>query len=647
MNLLVFIAQFFIVFIYAILFLTGGRFLISIIYKNKLPVSFINGSGFFLGIGVFLTVTRTISYFIGNLKYSIISSTVFIMILGSPVIFNYIKQKDNKLAWFGGPSIHKVFFNLISLALLYLLILLFWLYPVDGTFDVVYNMTVQRSDARSGNKPGEVTLTPIRENMLDSKLTGVNSRLFYNMGSLHSGRSAILTEWMFQNNYIPVVNQNYGQSILASLSLFFGFTEYGVMMFLNFWLYFCILYFGVLSYGIFKIFIPSNFYAKFATFLFMTGNTALSLANILVVDAGNPWILNGYPDFLIGLSSLFSMLVIFIFLPDSVVNRKKYIVYSIVGVMFIVFGFSYNLSAPQNTVLSIGAFMTVFAYKIWTNNIKLKTIHALSAALFFLGSVCGAWMGGLLTPKNLQDNYSIPSILSLSNFKGPVLKLSVYLPFDYPYKKNYFGWLPGLLPPYADPFPDEFISQSNKQSSLTVQYIAKEGNIQAVQEMLWSRIEMMIWTAMTTAIRVAFFPLLGFICFGFLLYSIQKENHQPDSPALQLVDLRLFWIITFLFFAFSFILNFLFEYRGLKWPLTRFMAPGYAAGMFFFILWFHLWVQKFKFKSMYWAMLAFVMSTGPLARMMDIIVANIFAPNEFYSLKYKILLLLSHRFIKM
>ncbi|MBF0135250.1 MAG: hypothetical protein HQL65_03360 [Magnetococcales bacterium] len=646
MNLLVFIAQFFIVFIYAILFLTGGRFLISIIYKNKLPVSFINGSGFFLGIGVFLTVTRTISYFIGNLKYSIISSTVFIMILGSPVIFNYIKQKDNKLAWFGGPSIHKVFFNLISLALLYLLILLFWLYPVDGTFDVVYNMTVQRSDARSGNKPGEVTLTPIRENILDSKFTGVNSRLFYNMGSLHSGRSALLAEWMFQNNHIPILNQNYGHSVLSSITLFFGLAEYGVMMFLNIWLYFSMIAFGVLSYGIFRIFIPSTLYAKIAAFLFMTGNTALSFANILVVDTGNPWIMNGYPDSLIGLGSFLSLLVIFMFLSEAGQGNRNLVLHGVAGVVFLLFGFTSNLLAAQNIVLMLGLFSVFSVYKIFVKS-KIKSLHAMAAIFFLIGSVCGAWMGGMLTPKKLQDSYNIPSMRGLSNLKGPVLKLSVYLPFNYPYPKNYFGWLPGLLPPYAEPFPDEFILQADKNSSLAIQYIMKEKNVQAFQEILWSRMEMMIWTAITTAFRVAFFPILGFVFLGSLLYSLGKKQIQSHPLLPQLTQMHLFWTMGLLVFVFAFTLNFLFEYHGLKWELTRFLAPGYAMGMIFFILWFHFMVEKFQYNRLYWTILAFIMSVGPLLRMIDIVHANVFSVNTFDNLAYRISLLLSHQFIKM
>ena len=179
---------------------------------------------------------------------------------------------------------------------------------------------------------------------------------FAMIGSLHSVRYVNLAQFILDNNYIPVIGQNTGQSTLAYVVLAMG-AKSGYIALTTF-LVSSIMFLSMIIYSLFNIYLKNKTFSIIATFIFFTANTALSTSHILIIDSGSPFFLNGYTDTLVGIFIILMLTIIynkFSQLEKLNLSHSTLILFLLVGTFYV---------APQNILLIIGVFTTLIILRI-------------------------------------------------------------------------------------------------------------------------------------------------------------------------------------------------------------------------------------------------------------------------------------------
>jgi hypothetical protein len=168
------------------------------------------------------------------------------------------------------------------------------------------------------------------------------------IGSLHSGKYAWLSNFINTCNFIPILGQNTGQSILT---YFTGFilNNSKPYLYLYLWLIFTLFFLSIYFFSFLReyFFLKKNI-SLLGVFFIMFGGTALSFTHIMVIDSGNPFILNGYSDTLFGVFSVTLAYNIFV----NIKEEKKLLLADIFLISLLLGG---NLfMAPQNIIFFLG-----------------------------------------------------------------------------------------------------------------------------------------------------------------------------------------------------------------------------------------------------------------------------------------------------
>ena len=237
-------------------------------------------------------------------------------------------------------------------------------------------------------------------------ISGVNSLV----GSLHSPRYANIALYIIENNNIPILAQNYSQSVFISIPHYFGLNSYlfSLMFFLTINIFFLIYLINILLQSYFS----NNFEVNLCIFFITLGCFSIPNNFYLLIDSGWPILLNGYSDSIIGISTF---ILVFIYIKDNEEENLTYRFYALIGLICF-FWFS---NAIQNLL-----YLSVLCF---THKLVNKKNKYLLFLIPFL--ILGIISGGMITPSKLQNKDKIPGAKVLNNEVRNTLNFKPGLPY--------------------------------------------------------------------------------------------------------------------------------------------------------------------------------------------------------------------------
>lgn len=375
---------------------------------------------------------------------------------------------------------------------------------------------------------------------------------------VHSFRAANIAEHILFSNSIPVLNQNIGQSLLASSMYLYA--HIGLQAILVFQLSFCMSFMILLFYGHYLKFITvSN--SKFSNLffcLFIFGSPSLSFFYSSVLDTESIIFLISNVDTVIGLS------LFLIFLGHIYSTRSDIIS---IGDCFFIFlnGFFWNLFASQNVIIMMFLliFMFFLVHKFHFSRIKILLI----IFIFTLSSLIGSQvLGGFL--KMGYINHSIPGLMSVSSasshplveFRIPRLSESGSSTYE---KFKYF------LSTHLD-------EERSDISSTISNDVAKTFSVDN------KNIFFVYFGKILLSIKLLFYPILA-ICLIYFLRRASSSRISSFPSLIRLVHSDYFLFIyhssVFLFVVGS-IISSCFIFRGYTFELSKFLSIGLFFMMF-------------------------------------------------------------------
>ena len=469
---------------------------------DSYPLPLQAGLGYFFGMAMFLSLWRISARILGNAKISLALSAILLLLF---VLWRFRMGFRTAGDRPGKPCIVRAVLAavlfLTFLAAFFAYILLYWVQPFSE--------------------------------LLPTSM----------IGSLHSGRYANIATYILEKNSIPVLNQNYGQSILSSIPMFFGFNS--PFLALNFWLSTSLIFLFFTAYGLFRWFGLSEGRSLAGTFMLMFGNTALSLTHVLVIDSGSPFVFNGYTDSIFSIGSMIGFLLLLQrYYRDDL--RSVFHASLLISALCV----SWNVASSQNVILSI-VLLAVVVGVVWLRK-RLSWKHALLGVLVVVMSAAGSVMGGMLSPKSLQGTVDIPGAMKVE--KQGYTGISPAFPY----------WR-GIAGNWQFSMSDHSVSRKELFDD-----VRANKSMDALHE-LYYRAE----TDLFSVIRVSFFPILGIV----MLWRIAKRMKAAGPHVLKdLCFVSAFTLLCGIAISYSIMLN------GYKWELTRFLIPGYLLGLVSFVV---------------------------------------------------------------
>ena len=396
-----------------------------------------------------------------------------------------------------------------------------------------------------------------------------NPEFINNVGSLHSGKYVWLSNFINTCNFIPILGQNTGQSILTYFTGFI-FNHSKPYLYLYLWLTFTLCFLSIYLFS----FLREYFFLKkkislLGVLFIMFGGTALSFTHILVIDSGSPFILNGYSDTLFG---VFSVMIAYA-IVSNIKEGRKLLPFDIF-IILLLLGGNYFMS-PQNIIFFLGSLPFFLFDRSINLNLKIKFL-----IIFFISLVYFVPQGGMLTPTFFQDKIESAEMLNLSSRanieKG--ITLSPGYPFFYDGIQNW------------------------KSGQISLLHEAKQ-----MKKNLPTSLFSFIWIiekVIINSLIVLFFPILGLVlamCWQKMYNKVSNKFHSREKVIFltNYTSLALIFGISF---------TFIFSINGYKWELTRFMIPFITFGMiaYFISLWNFL-----KFRKIFYFLVLFSL-IGPI-----------------------------------
>lgn len=488
-----------------IMILSGYYFLrhvfVEILSHNKyITIS----ASYFIGVALFLSIYRILAIVFSNAYIALMSSLILALLISfllfmdksflTKFINNYFKSTNLKNS-----------FLIISLMICFsFYILLYWCEPNSNI-----------------------------------------SNPFSTIGTLHSVRYSNISKFIFQNNFVPFLNQNYGQSLLSTIHLFL--INKGSLLSLFSWLISSLLFliFGI--FGIFKYFKLSLINTILSTSIVMIGTSSISLVPTLIIDSGFPYIFNGYSDTIISIGTF--LIFMYWFLHNLNNNFLKLSLWSLLF-LFILFT-GWNIFAPQNIVISIFLLFTVlFNYKL--NSTKFKYLFIVFSSVLLFAYI-GSNMGGMLFRSKLNKHTN--TIQGNMTIDSPEKKFSIQPTQPYFIYGN-SHWEP----------LDRSLGEDKPLKKSVNTFILNPTFLNFVT--LFYRILWLIETNLWIMLKVLGTPIFGLIILLYL-----SKNYSRNKYLVPFIKYSL--IILF----FGILISFSFSVSSYKWELTRFLIPGVFLGM--------------------------------------------------------------------
>ncbi len=473
----------------------------SMKWKEEVPFSLRIGASYFIGIAFYIFLVRTLSTVLNRADWAVwivLLSTIFIFIWFNKRLLLFLREFLSK------RSVIYVILGWI----LYAPLIFIYLYPNSYKLDDFSHTW---------------TLPYVR----------------------YSWFSNLISECKF----IPVIGQNYGQSILSFMGgEISGKSPY---LFIFLWFLSSIIFLGSFFYGFINLYEKKPWLILSAVLLMLFGTTALSITHVIVIDTINPFALCGYTDVLFG---VFSVLMLLLFHAEIQKRTSNFLPLFVVAALIIITNF---FTAPQNII-----YLSMLVPVLFFNS--LRTTKNMSEPIFWSSVLVFAALvaipqGGMLTPKFMQSG--IYPVL-LTTFVGPESNSGIRFLLGIPFHIN--GVL-GMGTPGGG---------------------VGEGQLAFLKEVF---IYMKDWKAnfmpiawiteqiFFTSLRVLFFPIIGTLALFFMYKRVDITDLTKRTIAIP--TYKSLWIIGAYTFIIGFFISFTFMIEGYKWELIRLLIPGVTLGM--------------------------------------------------------------------
>ena len=539
------------------------------------------GSAFFVGLSIFLVLWRTLSFVLGTALAPLLIATGICLIV---VVCFWKKFLYIKLC---------SYFRQLKVLFLFFVVVVF--------FGILY------------------ALIPMPNIFLQNTEQTMPAYGFG--GIVHSMRAGNISTYISNNNYIPILNQNYGQSLLASIPSFFGFVS--PQLSLVVWLNVCLVFLSLVIYGIINFFIKNHVYSIAGSVITMLAGTALYPGYIEIIDTGSTNMLITNIDTIIGLVTFF----IFIVSCYFILNRKFNINY--LYLVIALCGFVWNIVAAHNMVLA-GLFFIVLFFFLNSDTIVMRTKKiGVLCVILFVGWFIGVWQGSMLLPNKFGDKVDIPGTMSLgdNHDEHPLIEIR---PKMFLMNVGTVGMSKKVIESIGggnisvDSGVDVVQEVVFNDMSVGMEDINNSKNKSFSFFTLFKRGRPLRWVVNLTLI---FYPVMGLIVFGYFL---KYKNMFAESDKKLL---KILWSTSVVLFVFGFVCSSFVVLYGKEIEMSRFLGFGNFMAMLFFGLVFAIFLQKRKalhFISRYIIYFIFALSlVGPVVQYAFVgIVGNVVLPTE-------------------
>ena len=484
-----------IVLLFAILFCFIGKAVLGQAELDNNNDCYILAGSYFIGMAVYLSVLRTLALFIPSFKIAFWA----LLIVG--IVFFVLRNYRRHIAW-----IVKRKRLAISAGVLW----------VVSTFHaLLYRICV----------------------------LGENPHVLTSIGTIGSQRYAGIAAYIVKQDHVPVLNQSYGQSLLASFSNMLG--RDNLCFALVLWLSLSGAFLCLFLYGVFRRFFSAGLSALLVCVVDI-GSVSLTLAPIRVVDSDYPLFFSGYTDSVVGVATfmIFLEMMVRILKKESKLRFSHYLVTA----CFVVY---WTMSAPHNICILLGAgFLLLVFLLVRRERFNVKNGIKL-ACVVMAACIIGILEGGMLTPSGLVDEVSVDGVMTVAEGADENLSSQgiVFVPvMNYQLMKSKdvlwkLGW------GYMESILDYAVDALHQGSWYVL--------VHCLTSLWWD------------SVRIIFWPLLGVLGMG--LIACQKKDREISYWA----------VLGFSVLAVGYPVAFLISLNGYKWALSRFAMPFYFLGMMF------------------------------------------------------------------
>lgn len=487
-----------IVLVFAILFCLIGKTALGRIGLDHQNASYVLAESFFIGMAIYLSVLRTLALAVPSYKI------VFWALLIAGIVFFVFDIFKGHVLWNGK-----------------------WRKPmavVAGFWAVfTFHALLYRLCA-----------------------VGENPHMYTNIGTIGSQRYADIAAYFVRLDHIPVLNQSYGQSLLASFSGMLG--RDNLCFALVLWLSISGVFLCLLLYGVFRRFFSAGL-SVLLVCVVDVGSVSLTLAPIRVVDSDYPLLFSGYTDSVAGVATFMVLLEMMVHLLKKEEESKLSFSHYLVTACCVIY---WAMSAPHNICILLGAGFLLLVFLLVRKERSNAAKGAKLACAVIAACLIGILEGGMLTPSGLVDEVPVDGVMTVTEgADGSQSKQGIVLApvMNYQLTKG----------------PDE-LWQLGWGYMQTMMDYAVDGLHQGKWYVLFHGLASLWWDS----IRIIFWPLLGVLGMGLIAY------RQRSSRELS------YWaVVGFGVMAVGYPVAFLISLNGYKWALSRFAMPFYFLGMLF------------------------------------------------------------------
>lgn len=368
------------------------------------------------------------------------------------------------------------------------------------------------------------------------------------IGSLHSSRYANITHYILLNDSIPILGQNYVQSIVAAIPLTFG--DHLVFVSLSILLALTASFLAIFISGLLKPHFADKTSWFFAIILVFCGGLSIMPQFYLLVDSGYPWFLSGYSDTLVGLASYVILVLVLI------ESSEKLFAIQIWHWIFLTVSIVCWFALGIQNVLLLGILVLIFFIVQIRKKQFSQRLFLIFCGVFLSATIVGVLEGGMVTPASLQSKVAIPGLQSVKRPNKSVIQI-----------------MPGL---------PHYVFNYNKTGNQD---------------------ETFLWLGLkkhNTGIIMKGFHALGlpvfFIVFLTFVLSLSwvKKNYENID---EMRNEQIFIYVSILTFTCALFIVIPFSIFSYKWELSRFLIPGYFLCSVLTAIMFYNWGNTLKRRS--------------------------------------------------
>jgi hypothetical protein len=427
--------------------------------------------------------------------------------------------------------------------------------------------------------------------------------LWTHFGSIHAGRYANYAIFIADQDRIPFLAQNGGQSMLASVHLLLGVQS--PLTALMAWIPVSLAFLTLLVFGLFRLGGYASVPCGIATALVMLGNTAVSAIHVLVFDNGSPLAFVGYADMV---AAVATFLLLSSWLAWRVQHGEAETRRSLAAPFL--FGLTWCWYAPQNLVIAASSWAGLMLVRYLKPGTAGPARVPVKAALVFLvAAVIGATQFGSLLPSSWREH---------TGYWAQESPAAVFVRPYIRYVRNH--WTAPTWNVDSHPVMD--------RASLAK--ITAFGRDELYRNVSW-QVEDQLWDSL----RIFGFPILG-----LLLMRRRLASAAPSGVAT-----HTWWWLSLFAFASGFAIYFGLELGSFKWWVSRFLVPGAALAMMClgFVVRDELARPSSRARKALWTLLAAAVIVGPALELAAVAWRNFVANRSIDSIERRIgLLAASH-----